>query len=215
MMLGALSALLAGCSSVPASSSSEPTPVSEVLSAIDCAAAVGSCLTLDEARNEVGFDLLVPFALPERFGLYSIQAFPNEPPPTQPNKRPSNTLALDYRLLESLHVPGVLILETAIPANQRIDLVAAGADCGERLLVAGNPTFIAKGGGTLTTDDLITWQACGDTFSDALEEKIAPYWLVTIRGNVIIEIKAYPETRVTREQLIAIAESMVPVSAPE
>jgi hypothetical protein len=173
-------------------------------------------MTIDEARDATGFNPFLPLDMPERFGLYSIQAINNAPPPNQSDSQQLTSLALDYRLLQSLHVPGVLIIETAIPLEESVEVLAESPGCGEELTVGGSPALIAKGGGSLTRgDDPSVWRACGDTFADPIEEEIAPYWLVTVRGNVIIEIKAYPETMVTREQLIAIAESMVPVNASD
>jgi len=196
------------------------SPVSEVRSSAACAPPL--CQPIDEIEGLVGFRPLEPSELPAGFALYSRQVpartFPsgpreglagNQPPEAgTPEAAQPVAVTIEYRLHGSPHIHALIITETVLPPSLNDPtLKLAGDGCGERVVVRGAAAIYGRGSGMLSRgSSLNEWLACaqkGPTDRDV-------HVLFLIRGNLLIQIKAFPEAGITREQILEVAASLSP-----
>lgn len=172
------------------------------------------CVGLSEASSALHFDVLEPQRVPEGFQIYSRQMVGagGGPPSSYQGQEAMppgfdySSIQLDYRFRDSLTVPGIILIESAISADGEPSLRLAGADCGEEISRDGVTIFYLDGLGDLQgSPESGDWTICK---SDAGPPRSLHSVYALTGGGVLIEAMAFPESRVTREDMISIIESL-------
>jgi hypothetical protein len=220
-------ALAGACSGLGRSAGTAPSPPSgeqrqsEVLAAIACASR--ACLGPSEVAAQAGFQHFEPTRLPGGYALYSrsllTPRITEEAKATlasqgeNPGASASVTsqpavVALEYRLRESLYLPAMTILENRVQERSSITLRLAAPGCGELVAMpSGNAVY---GLGALSFspgDSASTWSVC----VNLPPAGPAVHQVVLAAGPVMIQLAAFPESGLTRDQVLDVARSLQPV----
>ena len=179
------------------------------------------CVTPTQVKADVGFEPFEPQELPDGFGLFArtvprlqlsqkvrevlarergvnVEDVPAEYPP--------DSVLLDYRFRGSPNVIAVSVFETRVgPAGSEVVLLLAAADCGEKLLAGSWHVIYGRGTGTpVPSDSPEAWLVCPRQHPADRDLHVA----FVSRGNVIVEIRAFPEANVTKEDVLRMAASL-------
>jgi len=115
------------------------------------------------------------------------------------------TLVLDYRYLGSSPIPALTLLETRALTGP-VGLFLGDDSCGEVIQLPEGAVFYGKGAGTLVVDDNShDYYVCPADGPPGLDIHTA----YLAKGELFIEIKAFPEARVTRDDILKLAASLL------
>ena len=213
----AVSLLLASCAQKQGAA-----PVAEVLAAWDCPEP--RCISRSQAAQELGFAIWEPLELPAGFAIYerqlrtprigqsppgteTSQVSLGEAPPVLETSRVSAVLLLDYRFKESLNVAGIVITEAAHASpGTKLHLSVPGESCGE--VLKGKQGVIVYINGLAEAQPAASegeWSVCRVPESPPRNA----HTVMLTRGHVLIEVLAFPEAGVSREEILRLAESFV------
>lgn len=185
----------------------------EVKSLVTCAGP--RCLSPAEILEQLGFLPIEPSTLPPQFSLYeryvlrpeltesgSEELQKADPSAVAPSP---TTLILAYRYLETSPLPSLLVIETrtlAGPAHLRLD----DPSCGDVVHLREGTVYYGAGAGTLVADDNgQDFRVCPMDGPPGLELHTA----FVAGGGIVIEIKAFPEARVTKNDILGVAASLL------
>ncbi len=182
------------------------------------------CISRAKAAEELGFAVWEPLDLPEGFAIYErtvrtprngqsapdadpSRFTPGEPPPTLTNSRPPLVLLLNYRFNESPNVAGIMVAEAAhASAGTELHLQVPEQACGEVLkgkrgvLVYVNGSAEAQPGASEGE-----WSVCKVPENPPRDA----HTVMLTRGNVLIEVVAFPEAGVSKEEILRLADSLM------
>jgi len=186
---------------------------SEVKAAVACAGP--RCVSPVDAQRELGFLPIEPEALPEGFGLHEryvlsldlseqgrreIAEQGDEAEALTPS-----TLILDYRYLGSSPIPALTLFETKARGG-RAHVFMLEEACGENVDLPEGSVYYGRGMGSRVVDDNgHDFHVCPAEGPPGLEV----YSAYLAKGEIFIEIKAFPEAGVTRDDVLEIAASLL------
>lgn len=185
---------------------------------IDAACVSPDCLTRAEVAELVGFRPLEPTTLPDGYVLYD-RSVPKAPLPDEVRRMIAEqrgvpideveefdeptAVHLQYRFNDRTSLPALQIIETIDPRAE-VQLELTRPDCGDVLSILGRTAFYGEGLGSLQpVGNAGSWEAC------PAEGPRQVVNLIFSVDDVIVEVKAFPESGLNRGDLIAIAESML------
>ncbi len=191
--------------------------VSEVAAATPCSPE--RCMPPAEVQASVGFRPLEPSFLPDGWQLYSRTAESMELPlparemearirgvPVSEVRRMSQpTLVLDYRFQNSNFVPAIILREDL--AEQPVtSLTPETPDCAEVISIRDIRALYGLGSGSLRPGPTPgTWQGCAEIGNDRNAHVV-----MLARGRIVVQIRAFPEANLTKEDVLKIAASLRP-----
>ncbi len=112
---------------------------------------------------------------------------------------------MDYRLISSSHIPALTVIETIVPPVENVTLVLESPGCGEEIPSDGRKIFYGLGDGSAYSgDDLGTWYVCASNGPGGRAAHAAFF----AHENIIVEIKAFPESGISKDDIIRIASSI-------
>ena len=213
----ALAVMLLACAACDGlegrSSDRGETSVEQVLAATDCAEP--SCISAATASEVLGFAVFEPLVLPEGFSLASRALHPangaDAPPgaarasdaslkPEQPR------LVITYRFDASVNVPAIVLTESR-PASQGTDveLLAAREGCAEVVEDRDRRVFYVNGFASKEPGAVE-----GRILVCSVEEAPArdAHTVLVAIGDVLVEMLAFPESGVSKEEMLALANSL-------
>jgi len=197
-------------------------PDAEVLAIQDCPAP--RCISRQEAASELGFAIWEPVDLPAGFTIYArtirtprigqsppgtdpLQSPPGEAPPTLTTLQLPKTLYLEYRFHDSPNVAGIVVAESAHAGRgTKVKLRVRDQACGE--LVNGRQGELVYVNGSAITEPGASddeWWIC----KVPEEPPRNSHTVVLTRGQVLIEVVAFPEAGVSKEDILRLAQSFV------
>jgi hypothetical protein len=196
------------------SSTHGSTGISQVLASAACPPEL--CVPLDAAKSQLGFQVLQPTQLPDGFSLHARTLLRESAPPgpqasgppaPDPSGRPTGVL-LDYRYKDSPNVPGITISEIQIGRNDPsgappLHLELSGPNCGESVTLDHATVFYVHGVAGVQMLGGGTLNVC------KTEDRDAHYAAITV-GNVLVEVLAFSETNVSKDDVMRIAGSLQP-----
>lgn len=163
-----------------------------------------SCVSLDELEATLGFRPAQPSYIPDRFGLFN-QGVSSAAPAASDRPFDPTTAVMEYRLLSSPFVPSFVVVETVVNGVSRVELSPTSADCARRTNRGTKTIFFGEGvGGTYSGDDLAHWSVC----IGAGPDNVAAFSAYFTHENVLVEVKALPESGISLEDALKIAESI-------
>lgn len=172
---------------------------------VESACSSEPCQSFDTLEELTGFRPAEPAYLPDRFVLFRRQTSTDIDVEESKAVRPSS-VAIEYRLLGSPFVPALTVVELVVRDATRVELALEGRGCGETRVKNGRTLYYGEGiGGPYSADDdLSRWTVCiapgpGD---------FASYAAYFVAKNVIVEVKAFPESGVTLEDVLRVSESI-------
>ena len=185
----------------------------EVKAAVSCAGP--RCISPTDAQRELGFLPVEPEALPEGFALYEryipsleLSEEGREELAEQTEEAETatpSTLILDYRYLSSSPIPALTLFETRARGG-KAHVSMSEESCGEEVALLDGRVHYGRGVGSLVVDenghDFYVCPADGPPGLDIHTAYLA-------KGEILIEIKAFPEARVTRDDILKIAASLL------
>ncbi len=192
----------------------EGTP--EVQKASDCPAS--DCIPASDANAQLGFTILEPSYVPPNFALYDRTLLRDSPPtpltlnsegqPEEGNGR-AYSVVLQYRFKRSPNVPFLIVTEEGahaggpeLSSNAKIQLTSA--DCAETIAIGKSTLYYVHGLAGLTSDGDGTYELCKSDDRDM-------HYVAMIKNEVVIEIIGFPESGVTKDDIIKIASTLHPV----
>ena len=114
---------------------------------------------------------------------------------------------MDFRFRGSPAIPGLSLIQTSLGPTGRSTSLSLAPGCAERVDYPGGEMYYINGSYTLDlTEDESTVIVCGDRDGTRLEV----HSVVAKRGNVLIEVFAFPEVRITKEEIIDFVKSLQP-----
>jgi hypothetical protein len=175
------------------------------------------CIPIEQLNTSLGFTLLEPETVPEDFVLESRKVFENSGPgaPQPGAVGPSDVLAppssvlMEFRFRGSPAIPGITLIETSLEPGDPETLSLQAANCAEEVDAGDGQTFYINGTYTLSVaPDESTHVLCKDPNGSGDFHSI-----VAKRGNVLIEVVAFPEVRITKEEIIEFVKSLRPAES--
>jgi hypothetical protein len=173
------------------------------------------CIDIDEANAVLGFDILEPSFIPDDFVLDRRELVedlaPGAPVPgstgaAQPLGPPS-TILTDFRFRGSPALPGITLLQSSLGSRT---LHLATPDCAEIISTESGPLFYIDSGYILDVSADGTEQfLCRDT-SMALRDV---HNVIAVRGDTLVEVIAFPEVRISKDEIIALVKSLGPAES--
>jgi hypothetical protein len=159
------------------------------------------CQSLDELEQILGARPAQPGFVPDRFRLFTQEASGAE---SDLAVRPT-TVSMEYRLLGSPNVPALTVVELVVRNVATVSLDFPASSCGTKTSKDGMTFFYGTGkGGAYSTGDLSQWRVCIGNGPGA----IAAYAVYFADKNVIVEVKAFPESGISEEEMLKIAQSI-------
>ncbi|HLF78196.1 MAG TPA: hypothetical protein VJB57_11980 [Dehalococcoidia bacterium] len=196
----------------------EEAQTAEVAAAAPCP--LSQCTALAEAQSILGFRPVEPAFLPDGWQLYSrrVESFELPLPARELEARARGvpisaipeksqpTLTLEYRFQSSNFVPAIFMREEPADAPV-VSLSPQTPGCAEPVNVGGATALYGLGEGRVVRGQTPgQWLACAqDTPTDR-----QAHFLVVARGNVVIHVRAFPEAKLTKEDVLKIAASLRP-----
>jgi hypothetical protein len=115
---------------------------------------------------------------------------------------------LNYRYKDSPNVPGITISEIHIrggdvPGDLPLHLELSGPNCGESVALDGAMVFYVHGVAGVQDVGGGTLDVC------KTKDRDAHYAAITV-GNVLVEVLAFSETNVSKDDVVRIAGSLRP-----
>ncbi|HLF79742.1 MAG TPA: hypothetical protein VJB57_19850 [Dehalococcoidia bacterium] len=171
-------------------------------------------MSIPDAEKTLGFRPLEPNVVPDGYALYSRSIPKREipadvlsrlsPAEAKAESQPAE-IALEYRRNGSDFVPGILITETIDREGVGpVHLILAGPACGEEVTIGGQSAIYGLGNGSLYAgDNAREWLGCVET-GPAKNIHV----LLLTRGDVLIEIHAFPESGLTKDDVLRMAASL-------
>jgi len=116
-------------------------------------------------------------------------------------------LLLDYRFNESLSVPGIVVTESAqATPGTKLELVLADKSCGEIQNLAHGKAIYVNGAAEIRPGIREgQWMVCKVPESPPRDA----HTVMLTKGHVLIEVVAFPEAGVSRQEILRLAESFV------
>ena len=175
------------------------------------------CIDIDEANATLGFEVLEPSFIPDDFVLDRRELVENVAPgapvpggtgAVQPLGSPS-TILTDFRFRGSPNLPGITLVQSSL-AGLRFRL--EGPACAETVSTDSGPLFYIHGNYLLGVSEDGTEQVlCKDTLMPPREV----HNVIAVRGSTLVEIFAFPEVGISKDEIIELAKSLLPaVSDP-
>jgi hypothetical protein len=194
------------------SSAGSETTVEQVLAATDCSEP--ECVAVEEAERALGFAVLEPRVLPDGFRLVGRVLHTAEDgrvPPGAASSGPSGTggqprLVMTYRFQASVNVPAIVLTESRpAPPGSVVQLLPAHGGCGEVTAEDGRQTFYANGFASAEPGAVE-----GQLMVCPVEESPArdAHTVLVLMGEVLVEIRAFLESGVTKEEILDLAGSL-------
>jgi hypothetical protein len=173
---------------------------------------VERCVDIDEANAVLGFEVLEPSYTPDDFSLDRRELVenlapgapaPGGPGTAQPLGTPS-TILTEFRFHGSPALPGITLLQSSIATRT---LRLATPDCAETISTDSGPLFYINGGYILDVSEDGTEQfLCRDTSMPSRDV----HNVIAVRGATLIEVTAFPEVRVSKDEIIELVKSLGP-----
>jgi hypothetical protein len=194
-------------------------PTSEVRATQDCPPP--RCISHAQAEEQLGFPVWEPSELPQGYALYSrtvsapgmrdlprggdIGSFTPGPAPTLTTGRRALTLQLDYRFHQSLYVPGIVVSESALgPPGTTLTLVVPDITCGESIEKGALRLIYVYGAADVEpTSREGEFNVC--RVPETPERNL--HTVLLVRGQILIEVLAFGEGGVSKEEVITLAGS--------
>jgi hypothetical protein len=196
-------------------------PVAEVRAARDCPEP--RCISREQATRELGFAPWEPTELPEGFEIFGRAvrsprigesppgtepqlSLPGQAPPTLTTAQQPRTLYLEYRFNESLNVAGIVVTESVHTSpGTDIRLQVRDQACGE-VINAGQERLVYVHGFAVAEPG-----AGGEWWICKVPEEPPrnSHTVMLTRGEVLIEVVAFPEAGVSKEDILRLAQSFV------
>lgn len=189
-------------------------PVSEQSNQTSLGCPPERCIAIEQANSELGFNILVPEFVPEDFSLERRELLENTAPGAAPPgdtgsgdvlSSPSSVL-MEFRFRGSPAIPGITLLETSLEPGDLGALSVRNTDCAEEINSDSGQIFYINGTYTLMVSaDESSYMLCRNEGQSGDFHSV-----VAIRGNVLIEVVAFPEVRITKEEIIEFVKSLRP-----
>jgi hypothetical protein len=170
------------------------------------------CIDIDEANATLGFEVLEPSFIPDDFVLDRRELVENLAPgapipggtgAVQPLDTPSAILT-DFRFRGSPNLPGITLLQSSLAG---LSFRLEGPDCAETVSTDSGPLFYVHGNYLLGVSEDATEQVlCKDTLMPPRDV----HNVIAVRGDTLVEIFAFPEVGISKDEIIALAKSLVP-----
>jgi hypothetical protein len=181
---------------------------SEVLAAYSCPEQ--RCVDVEVALDTLGHSFLEPATLPQGFGLHSRTLSQDAPAPGVPAGSPAYSVYEEFRFQGSLNLPGILVIQSWPFAEGEVRIQPQDESCGGLESSAVGPIYYAAGlVRVLPVPEQALWLVCLD--ETAGHEQT--HYVVTAANGGLIEIVAFPESGVTKDEVIALVDSLLPVAA--
>ena len=117
---------------------------------------------------------------------------------------PPSTILTDFRFRGSPALPGITLLQSSL-ASRTFRL--STPDCAETITTDSGPLFYINGGYILDVSEDGTEQfLCRDTSMPSRDV----HNVIAVRGDTLVEIFAFPEVGISKDEIIALAKSLVP-----
>ena len=173
------------------------------------------CIDIDEANAVLGFEVLEPSYIPDDFVLDRRELVENVAPGApvpggtgvaQPLGSPSAILT-DFRFRGSPALPGITLLQSSL-ANRTFRLTTP--DCAETISTDSGPLFYINGGYILDVSEDGTEQfLCRDTSMPPRDV----HNVVAVRGDMLVEVIAFPEVQISKDEIIELVKSLGPAES--
>ena len=199
---------------------SEAAQKAEVGAATPCP--LVRCVPLQEAQSLLGFRPLEPTLLPNGFELYArrvdsfeiplalreIEAAARGVPLSAVPEKSAPSLSLEYRFRDSASVLAIVILEDIVEVPA-ISLSPERPGCIEPVSLAGGPAFYGVGVGRISPGPSPgSWLVCAQETPNDRQIHV----VIMARGNVLVQIRAFHESNLTRQDVLRLADSLRPAS---
>ncbi len=193
--------------------------IAEAVPADQCASE--ACLSRKELEAAVGFRVLEPVELKDGLILWNRTLHDNEVPLAVremvaadlgiplievPMAEPANVAVLSYRFRSSDHVPAVWIYEELSQAEGALPKVRLrDPSCGAELTAGSRKIlYIAGEVERAPPDQDNAWPVCLQESPFALNL----HTVLLTEGSLLIEIQGFPDTGVTKDDVLRIAASL-------
>ena len=199
---------------------SEAAQQAEVAAATPCP--LSRCVPLAEAQSLLGFRPLEPTVLPNGFDLYSRrvegfaiplafreqQAIALGVPLSAVPEKSAPSLSLEYHFMDSASVLAITIREDILDAPA-VSLSPETPGCIEPVSLASGPAFYGVGvGGINRGPSPGSWLICAQRTPGDRQVHV----VMMARGNVLVQIRAFHESNLTRQDVLRLADSLKPAS---
>ena len=173
------------------------------------------CIDIDEANAVLGFEVLEPSYIPDDFALDRRELIENLAPgapvpgstgPVEVLGPPTSILS-DFRFRGSMALPGIILIQTSLGG---MEFRLAGPDCAETLSTDAGPLYYVHG---MSVFD----QSADGTEQSLCRDTTAPprdiHNIIAVRGNTLIEVIAFPEVGISKDEIIELAKSLRPAES--
>jgi hypothetical protein len=199
-------------------SSGEEAQTAEVAAAMPCPLA--RCVALGEAQSLLGFQPIEPSFLPDGWSLYSRRVESTELPPmvreiearsrgipiSDVPLKSAPVLALEYRFQDSNFVPAITIAEHRTE-EQVTSLSPETPGCATAVSLSTGTALYGMGAGRMQRGQTPgAWVGCAQQTPNDRQAHV----VMLTRGNILVQIRAFPEAKITREDILKIAASLRP-----
>lgn len=199
--------LLVGIAGAACGSDGDSSPESQVLSANNCPEE--RCVDVGAALDEIGWAFLEPSELPAGFDLYSRIVQRDPPAPGMQPGESSYTVLQEFRFQGSQNVPGIVIVQSR-PLGDSPAIRPQSEDCGQLQESAIGPMYYSEGlVRLLAVPEENLWLVCMDETAG----HGATHSVILVTEGVLIEIIAFPEAGVSRDDILELVDSLLPASA--
>lgn len=201
-------ALLLGTASCGNTGTVLPVPTAHTQEVLAAASCIGPrCVSPAEALELLGYLPIEPTALPSRFALYEryVESLEWTEGRDSISDAPMANLVLEYRYQGSPHIPALTVIETRNPAGP-LTIVLAEESCGEILDTPEGRVLYGIGAGEVFVDDNERDYHVCPTGGPPARDAHAAY---LAKNDIFIEIKGFPEARLTRDDMLNLARSLL------
>ncbi len=194
------------------------THVAEVAGAAPCGAP--QCVAIAQAEDSLTFRSIEPSFLPFGFHLSvrrvvtrplpmplreTLAAQRNVPLTQVPESVPAG-LALEYRFANSDFVPAITVYEEKAD-TPAVSFELERPGCAEKIPMANGTVIYGLGKGTLNRGPTPgVWMVCAQVDPDEVKSHVAFF----ASGDVIVQVRAFPEANISREDFLKMAASFRP-----
>jgi hypothetical protein len=167
------------------------------------------CIAVQTVLDTLGRPFLEPTSLPDDYELYSRSlAADGTAPGTDPAKA-TYTLFSQYRFRSSPNVPAIIVSQSWPFTGNSAEIKPQDSTCGELEASAIGPIYYVEGlVRVLPVPEENLWLVC----KDETEGHDETHYIVAATNGGLIEIIAFPEAGVTKEDMMLFVNSLEAVS---
>jgi hypothetical protein len=117
---------------------------------------------------------------------------------------PPTSILTDFRFRGSVALPGITVLQSVLPFTA---MRPVRPDCAEIIPTESGPLFYINGPYSFEiSDDGAEFMLCRDMSMPPRDV----HHVITVRGGTLVEVVAFPEVRVSKEEIIEMVKSLQP-----